>query len=211
MQPARLLREALFGYHHRAIHVPRVERVARALAAQIGRAGSLLDVGCGDGTVALSIGQAVGADRVEGVDIKVRPKTAIPVTPYDGKRLPFPDGAFEAVVISDVLHHCPEPRVVLREALRTSSRLVAIKDHFCFGKVSQAILLAMDVVGNAAPGVHVEGAYLSAGEWAALAKEAGARFTGLTWPLQIHDYPFRLITQDRLQFVARIERIKGET
>jgi SAM-dependent methyltransferase len=198
-------REALFAYHHRAIHLPRVERVARALAAQIGRASSLLDIGCGDGTVAFSIAKKVGADRVAGVDIKIRPKTVIPVIPYDGEHLPFPDGAFEAVVLSDVLHHCPRPEVVLREALRVSARVVAIKDHFRFGEVSRAILLAMDMVGNAAPGVHVEGAYLRAGEWAALVHAVGARFTALTWPLQIHDYPFRIITQDRLQFAACIE------
>jgi SAM-dependent methyltransferase len=195
----------LFTFHHRAIHVPRVERVARALADQVGRARSVLDVGCGDGTVVQAIARAVGAEHVAGVDILVRPVTAIPVTPYDGEHLPFPDGAFEAVVLSDVLHHCPRPDVVLREALRVSARLVAIKDHFRFGKVSEAILLAMDVIGNAAPAVHVEGVYRSAGEWAALVEGAGARFTALTWPLQIHDYPFRFITQDRLQFAARIE------
>jgi SAM-dependent methyltransferase len=198
----------LFRFHHRAIHVPRVERISRALAAQIGRARSLLDVGCGDGSVAQAIGAAVGAEEVAGVDVLVRPETAMPVTPYDGEHLPFPDGAFEAVVLSDVLHHCPRPDVVLREALRVSARLVAIKDHFRFGNASAAILLAMDVIGNAAPAVHVEGAYFSAGEWAALVEGAGARFTALTWPLQIHDYPFRLITQDRLQFAATLEPIE---
>lgn len=210
MQPRGFLEEAIFGYHHRAVHVPRVERVIRALAAQIDRAGSLLDVGAGDGTMALGLAKEIGADRVAGVDIKVRPETAIPVTHYDGDHLPFPDGSFEVVVISDVLHHCPHPDVVLGEALRVASKMVAIKDHFRFGAVSNAILYAMDVVGNAAPGVHVEGKYLSPGEWADLCRGAGARITGLTWPLQIHDFPFRMITQDRLQFVARIERIKEQ-
>jgi SAM-dependent methyltransferase len=209
MQAQRRALRPLFALHHRAIHVPRVERVARAIAAQIGRASSILDVGAGDGTVARAIAAAVGATRVAGVDIKVRPEAAIPVTPYDGERLPFPDRAFEAVVLSDVLHHCPRPDVVLREALRVSDRMVAIKDHFRFGKVSGAILLAMDIIGNAAPAVDVTGTYLSAGEWAALVHGAGARFTALTWPLQIHDYPFRLITQDRLQFAARIEPSRG--
>lgn len=205
MQAQERALRPLFAFHHRAIHVPRVERIARAIAAQIGRAGSLLDVGAGDGTVAHAVGAAVGATRVAGVDVKVRPEAAIPVTLYDGERLPFPDGAFEAVVLSDVLHHCRRPSVVLGEALRVSARMVAIKDHFRFGKLSDAILLAMDLIGNAAPGVAVTGTYLSAGEWAALVHNAGARFTGLTWPLQIHDYPFRFITQDRLQFAARIE------
>jgi SAM-dependent methyltransferase len=196
---------ALFAFHHRAIHVPRVERVTRALAAQIGRAASLLDIGCGDGTVALGIGAAVGASRIAGVDVLVRPETAILVTAYDGEHLPFPDGAFEAVVISDVLHHYEHPAEVLREALRVASRVVAIKDHFRFDRVSGAILLAMDQVGNAAPGVLVRGTYFTAGEWSALVHDAGGRFTGLEWPLRIHDLPWRLITQDRLQFAARIE------
>ncbi len=196
---------ALFALHHRAIHVPRVDRVTRALAAQVGRAASLLDIGCGDGTVALGIGAAVGATRIVGVDVLVRPTTAIPVTEYDGERLPFPDGAFEAVVISDVLHHCASPRTVLREALRVASRVVAIKDHFRFDRLSGAILLAMDQVGNAAPGVLVRGTYFTAGEWAGLVREAGGRFTGLSWPLRIHDLPWRLVTQDRLQFAAKIQ------
>src|SRR6185369_14644223 len=153
---------ALFAFHHRAVHVPRVERVTRALVAQIGRAASLLDIGCGDGTVAQGIGAAIGAARVAGVDVLVRPETAIPVTAYDGEQLPFRDGAFEAVVISDVLHHCERPAVVLREALRVASRVVAIKDHFRFDRVSGAILLAMDQVGNAAPGVLVRGTYFTA-------------------------------------------------
>ena len=196
---------ALFAFHHRAIHVPRVERVTRALATQIGRAASLLDIGCGDGTVAQGIGAAVGASRIAGVDVLVRPETAIPVTAYDGEHLPFPDGAFEAVVISDVLHHCEHPAGVLREALRVASRVVAIKDHFRFDRVSGAILLAMDQVGNAAPGVLVRGTYFTAGEWSALVHDAGGRFTGLEWPLRIHDLPWRLVTQDRLQFAAKIE------
>lgn len=196
---------ALFALHHRAIHVPRVARVTRALAAQIGRAASLLDIGCGDGTVAHGIGAAVGATRIAGVDVLVRPTTAIPVTEYDGMHLPFPDGAFEAVVISDVLHHCASPRTVLREALRVASRVVAIKDHFRFDRLSGAILLAMDQVGNAAPGVLVRGTYFTAGEWAGLVRDAGGRFTGLSWPLRIHDLPWRLVTQDRLQFAAKIQ------
>ena len=196
---------ALFALHHRAIHLPRVERVTRSLAAQIGRAASLLDIGCGDGSVATGIGAAIGATRLAGVDVLVRPGTAIPVTPYDGEHLPFADGAFEAVVLSDVLHHCEHPAIVLREALRVASRVVAIKDHFRFDRLTGAILLAMDRVGNAGPGVLVRGTYFTGGELAALVHDAGGRITGLEWPLRIHDLPWRLVTQDRLQFTAKIE------
>jgi SAM-dependent methyltransferase len=204
-RPMELLKRALFEAHHRHIHVPRVRRVSRALADQIGHARSLLDIGCGDGTVAKAIAERVGARRVAGVDVKVRPEVAVEVVPYDGLHLPFPDGAFEAVVISDVLHHCQDPRAVLREALRVAERVVALKDHFRFGPVSEKILLWMDIVGNAAPAVEVRGTYFSPREWAELIHDAGGRFAGLTWPLQIHGYPFRLLTGDRIQFAAAVE------
>jgi SAM-dependent methyltransferase len=201
----QLIKRALVEAHHRRVHLPRVTRVARALAAQIGSARSLLDVGCGDGTVAKDIGAKIGAERVAGVDIKVRPFVAIEVARYDGTHLPFPDGAFEAVIISDVLHHCHDPAAVLRDALRVASRVVAIKDHFRFGELSNKILLLMDVAGNAGPAVEVRGTYFRPREWIELVRQAGGRVTGLEWPLRIHDLPFRLVTQDRLQFVARIE------
>lgn len=208
MDLARRALAPLFAAHHALVHVPRVRRVARALGDQIGRADSLLDIGCGDGTVAQAIGAIVGATRVAGVDVMVRPEVAIEVTRYDGVVLPFPDRSFDAVVISDVLHHCEDPSAVLREALRVAKVAVAIKDHFRFGPVSEAILLFMDRVGNAAPGVLVRGTYFSPSEWVEMITSCGGRFAKIAWPLQIHDYPFRFVTRDELQFAARIEHAR---
>lgn len=205
-----VLQRALFELHRRAVTVPRAERVAAALAALIGPAASLLDVGSGDGVIAADLARRVGAARVAGVDVKLRPGALIEVTAYDGERLPFPDGAFEVVVLSDVLHHCARPGAVLAEALRVAARAVAIKDHLRFGPISERILLAMDLAGNAAPGVHVRGDYYSPAELVELVRGAGGRIAALTWPLRIHDLPFRLVTWDRLQFAARIEHARGE-
>jgi SAM-dependent methyltransferase len=201
-----LLRRALLAAHHQRVRLPRTERVARALASQIGQARSLLDVGCGEGSVALAIAGRVGAERVAGVDVKVQPGVPIEAFAYDGLHLPFPDATFEAVVISDVLHHCQDPVAVLREALRVAGRVVAIKDHFRFGPVSEKLLLWMDQVGNAAHEIDVRGTYFGPREWAEMVAAAGGRIAGLEWPLQIHDYPFRLVTQDRLQFAAAVQR-----
>jgi SAM-dependent methyltransferase len=204
-----LVERVLVRAHHHRVHLPRVARVAAALAAQMGAARSILDVGCGDGTVARAVADRVGAARVAGVDVQVRPEVAIEVVAYDGRTLPFPDGAFDVVMLSDVLHHCEAPRAVLREALRVASRAVAVKDHFRFGPLSEKILLWMDRAGNHGPAVLVRGTYWSPAEWVEMVAGAGGRFAGLTWPLRIHDYPFRLITQDRLQFAARIEHARG--
>jgi ubiquinone/menaquinone biosynthesis C-methylase UbiE len=38
----------------------------------------------------------------------------------DARRLPFPDGAFPAVVSNSIVHHIPEPRSVLAEIVRVT-------------------------------------------------------------------------------------------
>ena len=203
------LKRAVFSYHDKAIHRPRVERVAASMSELIGRASSILDIGCGDGTVARTIAERVGATRVAGVDVLVRPDVAIDVRVYDGRTIPYDDDAFEVVLIADVLHHAEDAGRVLREALRVASRAVIVKDHFRGGPVSDRILLWMDVVGNAAPGVLVRGRYLSPNEWVDLVRDAGGRVTRLDWPLRIHDLPFRLVTRSELHFAARIEPISS--
>jgi SAM-dependent methyltransferase len=199
-----MLSRTFFAWHERRVHRPRVERVAAALARRVGKAASVLDVGAGDGSMAVAIARLTGASRVAGVDVLVRPSTAIPVERYDGATLPFEDGAFEAVLLSDVLHHAGDPERVLRESLRVASRVVALKDHFRFGPFSAAVLYAMDRVGNAAAGVPSPGAYFSAETFTSLVERAGGRVASVEWPLRIHDLPFRLVTRDEVQFAAAV-------
>jgi 2-polyprenyl-3-methyl-5-hydroxy-6-metoxy-1,4-benzoquinol methylase len=200
------IQRALFTLHRRAVQIPRASRITEAFADLAGEAASLLDVGAGDGEIAAEVAARLGASRTQGVDVLVRPGARIDVVPYDGRRLPFPDGAFDVVTISDVLHHCEEPAEVLAECLRVAARAVLVKDHFRFGPVSRAILLAMDVVGNQEAGVLVRGTYFSPAEWIEMVRAARGRISKLVWPLRIHDAPFRWITRDEMQFAARIER-----
>lgn len=204
------VRDVLLSFHHRAVRLPRADRVAAALARRIGRARSLLDVGCDDGRVARSVARAVGADRVAGVDLAVNPDAVVEVQTYDGDRLPWPDGAFEVVTLSDVLHHASDPRGLLREALRVAARAVAVKDHFRFGPVSDKLLLLMDLAGNAKHAIAVRGTYFTVAEFTRLVTGAGGRIADLEWPLRIHDLPYRLVTSDRLQFAATIVHARGD-
>ena len=210
-RPPGLLARSLFAWHARHVSEPRLDRVSRALARHIGPARSLLDVGAGDGAMASAVAALVHADHVEGVDVLLRPRASIPVTRYDGATLPFEDGAFEAVLLSDVLHHAADPERVLRESLRVASRVVAVKDHFRFGPFSAAVLLAMDRAGNAEAGVPSPGDYFTRATWAALVERAGGHVAALEWPLRVHDLPFRLITRDTYQFAAAITHHPART
>ena len=48
----------------------------------------------------------------------------------DGKRLPYADGTFAAVISNSIVHHIPQPRDVLAEALRVvrPGGLIFIRD-----------------------------------------------------------------------------------
>lgn len=198
----------LLDLHHRYIRLSRVDRVAAGLARMVRRAPRLLDVGSHDARVVRRVAELIGASEVQGVDIQVDPSAGLTVLPYDGKTLPFDRDRFDAVTISDVLHHASDPGRVLEEALRVAP-VVAVKDHFCFGPGSRALLLGMDLVGNAQAGIAVSGHYLSPREWHELIRQRGGRVTDLEWPLDVHPLPVRWVTRSELQFVARIERADG--
>jgi SAM-dependent methyltransferase len=209
----RAVGHALAGYHHRRIQLPRARRVAAALAevlADGSQVRSLLDVGAGDGRIAAEVGRTLGAERIVGVEVKPREHADIEVVAYDGVTLPFADDSFDAVLLSDVLHHASDPRALLAEALRVARGAVAVKDHLRFGAWSNMLLLFMDSVGNAASEVEVTGRYFEPAEWVDMVGAAGGRVARLRWPLRIHDLPWRLVTRSALQFAARIEPLRLE-
>ncbi|MEJ7732584.1 MAG: class I SAM-dependent methyltransferase [Polyangiaceae bacterium] len=203
---------ALLDLHHRRVRLPRAARVATALAAQIGRAEAVLDVGCDDGRVLAEVAARVGARRVVGVDVQVNPaarERGVEVVPFDGEVL-LPRPELRRRAAGRRAPPLPAPEVVLREALRVARRVVAVKDHFELGPLSHLLLEVMDRVGNAAHHVAVRATYFTPGDFSRLVERAGGRVRGLWWPLRIHDLPFRLLTQDRLQFAARIEPLPAE-
>jgi SAM-dependent methyltransferase len=207
-RPGRAADCAIFHLHHEAIHVPRGERIAHGMAelAEGARGGAMLDIGCGNGLLARRIAEIAGADTVRGVDVMVRDDTSVPVAHYDGERLPFDDASYDLITICDVLHHAKDPLAVVKDAmrvLRPGGRIV-IKDHFRLGTVSNAVLLAMDMLGNYSTGVLVRGTYLSPPEWVDLVASAGGRIDKLVWPFVVHSLPWRIVTRSEYQFLMRV-------
>jgi SAM-dependent methyltransferase len=128
-------------------------------------AGSLLDVGCGDGTITRAVGEGLPEEGLHGVDVLVRPETAVPVQSFDGKHLPFEDDSVDVTMFVDVLHHTDDPNVLLAEAARVSRQTVIIKDHCYAGRFDHAVLSFMDWVGNRAYGVRLPYNYWTKTEW----------------------------------------------
>ncbi len=90
--------------------------------------GRILDLGCGDGVLFDVMGRPqgmVGLDISEEGIKKAQDKGMdARVFDFAGVPLPFAEGAFETVVILDVLEHLYDPGTVLAEAARASSAWV---------------------------------------------------------------------------------------
>lgn len=155
----------LNAVHGTAVFNRRVQVLAHHLAEAIPTAGTVLDLGCGDGAVAVALMERRPDLKVEGVDVMLRPTTHIPVTEYDGETLPFADDSFDYVSIVDVLHHTDDPVVVLKEASRVARKGVVIKDHLLEGLLAGPTLRFMDWVGNRGHNVVLPYNYLSRREW----------------------------------------------
>ena len=75
----------------------------------------LLDIGCGVGLIhpylAPKLGEIAAVDVApDALEIARSANPAVRYLAYDGRRLPFPDGAFDAATTICVLHHVPPPQ-----------------------------------------------------------------------------------------------------
>jgi SAM-dependent methyltransferase len=101
---------------------------------------TILDVGCGPGSITIELaalvpqGRIVGLDFVGSVLTQARETAAakglknIEFQELDANALPFEDGAFDIVFCHQVLHHVADPSGILREMRRVSKRLVAARE-----------------------------------------------------------------------------------
>jgi SAM-dependent methyltransferase len=98
------------------------------LLAPLGPGARVLDVGCGTGWLAARLAQR--GWRVTGLDPSAamleRAAARLPVVRGDGLRLPFADGAFDAVCVTAVLDFVDDPVALLREARRVARTRVAV-------------------------------------------------------------------------------------
>lgn len=86
----------------------------------------ILDFGCGDLSLAVSLKQAIPSLKITGidtVDFGKRP-AGIVFIQYQGGVLPFSDASFETVLSYHVFHHCQHPEFTFRECVRVASERI---------------------------------------------------------------------------------------
>lgn len=92
--------------------------------------GDLLDIGCGEMPYKNEILNNSKVKKYVGLDIYGALEYKIGVKPdyfWDGIKMPFEDGSFDSGFATEVLEHCPDPLLTLKEinrVLRQGSPLV---------------------------------------------------------------------------------------
>ena len=191
--------------HGGLVHNRRVAALAKHIAELLPPAAHVLDVGCGDGALSARL-RALRPDiRIEGIDVLVRPHTAVPVRPFDGVRIPYDDASVDVVLMVDVLHHTDDPLVLLREAARVTSAGVLLKDHLRDGVGARLTLRGMDWVGNARHGVRLPYTYWSRAEWDRAFAEVGLVVSEWRSALNLYPAPASWLFDRSLHFIATLD------
>ena len=177
----------LDAVHGQYVFGRRVGRIAHHLADLIPAEATVLDVGCGDGTVGSTVMHLRPDLEIQGIEVAPRPTTHIPVEAFDGESLPYAAKTFDAVLLVDVLHHVEEPLSLLREVTRVARRAVVIKDHLREGLLAASTLRFMDWVGNSRYGVPLRNVYWSQAEWESAFRESA--LTPVEWRRSLNLYP----------------------
>lgn len=191
--------------HGDYVHQRRVRVLTEFFASSLPRDLLVLDVGCGDGLLALTLARARPDLKIVGVDVLERPDCAITMTTFDGERLPFDKGEFDVVLMADVLHHTEEPIRLLKEARRVSRQWIALKDHTRNGLLAAVTLRFMDKVGNSRHGVALPHVYWSKEEWSRAFQELCLTVQEWTNKVPLYPWPGSIVFTRRLHFCALLD------
>lgn len=190
--------------HNKAVFRRRVRVLSGHLVHELGSSGSVLDLGCGDGSIAKAIMDREPGLVFRGMDVLIRPHTLIPVEHFDGSVIPAPDRSFDWVTIVDVLHHTDNPRQLLAEAARVARKGVIVKDHLRDGLAARQTLRLMDWVGNKGHDVRLPYNYLSKQEWEAVFSDVGIAARSWRQSLSLYPFPANLVFDRGLHFIATL-------
>jgi ubiquinone/menaquinone biosynthesis C-methylase UbiE len=192
--------------HERLVASRRVRVLGSHLARRIEPGSRVLDVGCGDGALDAWLAREVPGIEIRGVDVVVRPASHVPVEPFDGRQLPFPELSFDIVMMVDVLHHAEDPLALLRESARVARRGVLLKDHNREGFLAFPTLCLMDIVGNAYRGALHRFRYWNAAQWREAFSNAGLIVESREGRLGLYPPLADRVFGRRLHFVALLRK-----
>jgi len=184
----------------------RARKLSDHLVKLLPQNSQVLDVGCGDGSLARLILKKRPDISIKGIDVLIRSQTQIHVSPFDGETFPFENASFDVVMFVDVLHHTGDPMVLLREAVRVSRGFLVIKDHTADGLLARPTLRFMDRVCNARHGVALPFNYWTRQRWLEAFQAMGLTIIDWESELEIYPWPASVVFGRSLHFATKLDK-----
>ncbi|MGY6498297.1 MAG: methyltransferase domain-containing protein [Microcella sp.] len=190
------------GHHESVLAAHRWRTIANSAAylePELVRGRTLLDVGCGPGTVTVEFGARLGDDNVIGVDMAdaaiaaaramaAETGSAVRFDVADALDLPFDSAAFDIVHTHQTLQHVPDPVAMLGSMARVArpGGIIAAREVDYGATTWYPLLPALDVWLELYRRVHraTSGEPDAARHLVAWAREAGLqdiRVSGSVW------------------------------
>lgn len=199
----------LMAAMHKPVYAARLRELLRRIVPRLRENDRVLDVGCGGGTLGRAIMDDPACPKgvvVTGLERFKRGGEPIEVIPYDGVAFPFPDNAFDIVIVADVLHHEEDPDRLLRECARTARRLVIVKDHQVKGALAQQRISLIDWAANAPYGVKCLYRYNTPAQWSATPARLGLHPGEQIHSMNLYPPVFNLLFGRGLQYMGFWEK-----
>ncbi len=160
----------------------RAEKFVGIFSKDLPEKGRILDIGGAWGFYAAPLAQR--GHHVTVVDVRKPAFQKAPVVLYDGKRLPFPDGSFDASLLVTVLHHVADVTGLIREAHRVTRETVVLIEDLYHHRLGRLWTILRDRIYNFQYFGHPCN-FKKAEEWIALMEDSGfvliAREEVFTW------------------------------
>ena len=112
--------------------------------------GKVLDIGAGRCLIAHQVEKEnkrrnVKVIPIDVIDVNV---TNMKLYLYEGKKLPFKNKSFDAVMINYVLHHCDNPIKVLKEAIRVCKGNIILFEDTNMNFIAKSVDSAVNKLNN---------------------------------------------------------------